>query len=692
LGLGVVFVPGHPAKAVTTIVQLGADIDGEAILDYSGRSVAMSADGTRIAIGAPLNRDGGNTAGHVRVYSWNGSAWTQTGADIDGEAADDNSGYAVAMSANGTRIAIGAQYNDGNGSNSGHVRIYSWNGSAWTQTGADIDGEAAGDESGASVAMSSDGSRVAIAAPLNDGNGNNSGHVRIYSWNGSAWTQTGADINGEAADDQSGSSSLPGAAAVAMSSDGTRIAIGARLHDNNGSNSGHVRIFTWNGSAWTQTGADIDGEAAGDESGSSVAMSSDGTRIAIGAQFNDGTASNAGHVRTYTWNSGSWTQTGADIDGEAADDQSGSSVAMSSDGTRIAVGAFGNDGTATNAGQVRIYTWNSGSWTQTGADIDGEATYDYSGYSVAMRANGSRVAIGAWGNRTYTGQVRVYDVLTNPAAPTISSVTAASGSATVSFSAGNDGGSVITNYKYSIDGTNFVALNPAATTSPITISGLTNGTTYSFTIKAVNGLGDSTASNSVAGTPTAPTTTIAPTTTTTTTTTTVAQTTTVPAAITKTASIKTGTTSLLSKLVTASNISVPNGTSVAGSVSSNSSSVCRTAGSKISGVAPGKCVVKVRLTPKKGSSTTASISINVVGSPAMKRGAAITLVNSAAAAGLSTGSGLSVEASVASSSEKLCKVSGTKIVGTKVGTCSVTLTVTSSSGATSSATLRIRIQ
>ena len=578
LGLGVVFVPGHPAKAVTTIVQLGADIDGEAILDYSGRSVAMSADGTRIAIGAPLNRDGGNTAGHVRVYSWNGSAWTQTGADIDGEAA--------------------------------------------------------GDESGASVAMSSDGSRVAIAAPLNDGNGNNSGHVRIYSWSGSAWTQTGADINGEAADDQSGSSSLPGAAAVAMSSDGTRIAIGARLHDNNGSNSGHVRIFTWNGSAWTQTGADIDGEAAGDESGSSVAMSSDGTRIAVGA--------------------------------------------------------FGNDGTATNAGQVRIYTWNSGSWTQTGADIDGEATYDYSGYSVAMRANGSRVAIGAWGNRTYTGQVRVYDVLTNPAAPTISSVTAASGSATVSFSAGNDGGSVITNYKYSIDGTNFVALNPAATTSPITISGLTNGTTYSFTIKAVNGLGDSTASNSVAGTPTAPTTTIAPTTTTTTTT--VAQTTTVPAAITKTASIKTGTTSLLSKLVTASNISVPNGTSVAGSVSSNSSSVCRTAGSKISGVAPGKCVVKVRLTPKKGSSTTASISINVVGSPAMKRGAAITLVNSAAAAGLSTGSGLSVEASVASSSEKLCKVSGTKIVGTKVGTCSVTLTVTSSSGATSSATLRIRIQ
>ena len=68
-------------------------------------------------------------------------------------------------------------------------------------------------------------------------------------------------------------------------------------------------------------------------------MSSDGTRVAIGALWNDGTGISAGHVRVYAESGGTWTQVGADIDGEAAGDQSGGSVSMSSDGTRVAIGA-----------------------------------------------------------------------------------------------------------------------------------------------------------------------------------------------------------------------------------------------------------------------------------------------------------------------------------------------------------------
>ena len=74
----------------------------------------------------------------------------------------------------------------------------------WTQLGSDIDGEAAGDQSGFSVSLSADGSRMAVGAPINDGNGINAGHVRVYDWNGSSWVQTGTDIDGEAAGDQSG--------------------------------------------------------------------------------------------------------------------------------------------------------------------------------------------------------------------------------------------------------------------------------------------------------------------------------------------------------------------------------------------------------------------------------------------------------------------------------------------------------
>ncbi|NDE79667.1 MAG: LPXTG cell wall anchor domain-containing protein [Actinobacteria bacterium] len=385
------------------------------------------------------------------------------------------------------------------------------------QVGNDINGEAANDYSGWSVAMSDSGTRIAIGAPYNGGTGSNAGHVRVYDLIGTTWTQVGADIDGEAAYDGSGRS-------VAMSANGTRIAIGAPYNGGSGSYAGHVRVYDLIGNTWTKVGADIDGEAAYDQSGFSVAMSANGTRIAIGATFNDGTATDAGHIRVYDLIGNTWTKVGNDIDGEATNDYSGRSVAMSANGTRIAIGAMGNDGTATDAGHVRVYDLIGTTWTQVGTDIDGEAAGDASGRSVAMSANGTQVAIGATANdgtAPNAGHVRVYTPQANPSPPTISSVTAGNGSLTVAFTAGTDGGSAITNYKYSTDGTTYTALSPASTSSPFTISGLNNGTTYSITIKAVNAVGDSTASNAMTGTPTAPATT-----TTTTTTTSVAPTTT----------------------------------------------------------------------------------------------------------------------------------------------------------------------
>ena len=77
-------------------------------------------------------------------------------------------------------MAIGAHRNNGTDTDAGHVRIYQYSNSAWTQAGPDIDGEAVNDQSGYSVSLSSDGSIVAIGAPYNDGNDTDSGHVRVY--------------------------------------------------------------------------------------------------------------------------------------------------------------------------------------------------------------------------------------------------------------------------------------------------------------------------------------------------------------------------------------------------------------------------------------------------------------------------------------------------------------------------------
>ena len=104
-----------------------------------------------------------------------------------------------------------------------------------------------------------------------------------------------------------------------------------------GSNTGHVRVYQWDGSSWSQMGNDIDGEAGSDQFGTSVSLSSDGTIVAAGAPTNDGTASNAGHVRAYQWDGSSWSQMGNDIDGEAENDQSGYSVSLSSNGRSVAM-------------------------------------------------------------------------------------------------------------------------------------------------------------------------------------------------------------------------------------------------------------------------------------------------------------------------------------------------------------------
>ena len=107
---------------------------------------------------------GGIGRGHVR--KWNDTDWNQLGSDIDGEASGDRSGRSVSLSADGTTLAIGAPYNDRpdtpTNSDHGHVRIFEWNQSAWNQMGKDIDAEAAGDLSGHSVSLSSDGTTVAL--------------------------------------------------------------------------------------------------------------------------------------------------------------------------------------------------------------------------------------------------------------------------------------------------------------------------------------------------------------------------------------------------------------------------------------------------------------------------------------------------------------------------------------------------
>ena len=310
-------------------VLLGQVLTGNDGTDYGWR-VAISSDGQTVAISAPREND---VTGQVQIYRRdpNDGQWIQVGSDIVGEAVDDWSGYGLAISGDGTYVAIGADYNDGNGSNSGHVRIYRLNPTYgyWEQVGSDIDGEAADDNLGGlnSVSLSDDGQTVAVGAYYNDANGlQDSGHVRIYRLNPTYgdWEKVGENLNGEAANDQSGQ-------AVRLSSDGQIVAIGAPYNGVNGTNSGHVRLYEWNGYQWTQLGSDIDGFGADDEFGRSIALSSDGQIVAI-------RANKYIRILQYDYSAGKWDQLGEISNGGSSDGSYGSigTVELSGDGQILA--------------------------------------------------------------------------------------------------------------------------------------------------------------------------------------------------------------------------------------------------------------------------------------------------------------------------------------------------------------------
>lgn len=395
-------------------VQLGNDIDGEALNDNFGQSVAISSSGTRVVIGANLNDANSlNNSGHCRVYDLINGNWVQVGQDIDGTQLMEQSGYSVDISGDGNIIAVGAPRNSGGGpigdEQRGCVKVYQFdtNSSSWIQIGQNINGVNNDDLSGSSVSLSDNGTVVAIGSPFYNGSaGSNTGLVKIYSFNGTTWSQLGQSISGSNTYDQFGFS-------ISLSSNGDKIAIGANLLDGNGQDSGGVKIYSFNSTSWVQMGQTLIGEYSFDEFGKTVSLSSTGNKLAVGAPFNNGNGDDSGHIRVYEYNGTSWIQVGQDIDGDITNYNLGESVALSSDGTIVCAGAP----YYLSGGHAKIFKYQSNNWSQLGTTINTEGDRDLFGTSISITPDGTKLAIGGPYNENnipnnYTGYVKVYDITT----------------------------------------------------------------------------------------------------------------------------------------------------------------------------------------------------------------------------------------------------------------------------------------
>ena len=391
-GAPVTFAPIAPSTLpsvhVAQWVQVGNDIDGEASGDESGRSIALSSNGAVLAIGAHWNNGGGSAAGHVRVYVNTGGGWEQQGSDLDGSAANDWFGYAVALSADGTILAVGASLADGaNGPSSGRVQVYRWIADEWQRTGSAIDGEAS-ENFGSSVALSDDGTILAVGATKSAGE---AGRVRVFAWTGTDWDQRGDNLVGSSQGDRFGGS-------VALSSNGSIVACGSDRGN-------YSRVYRWSGSMWQPYGSILRGFSSFDFFGESLSLSGDGRVVAVGADVGD-------YVVVYRNDGTDWVQIGQTIGGDGA---FGSSVSLSSDGKSVVIGGILNSSNGHFSGYALVYRQSPDGqeWLRIGQELAGEAEGDYFGISTSISDEGTRISIGAVfndGNGHNTGHVRVYDL------------------------------------------------------------------------------------------------------------------------------------------------------------------------------------------------------------------------------------------------------------------------------------------
>jgi hypothetical protein len=421
----------------------------------------LSDDGNTLAVGARLEDSGltgvtpgvvseatsGNAAsdsGAVYVYTRTAGTWSQQAyVKASNAGANDNFGNSVALSGDGNTLAVGAPFENSSttGINSapddstffaGAVYVYFRSAGAWSQQayvkgsnteGFNLSNGDGADLFGTAVALSGDGNTLAVGAPGEDSgltgvtanpvneaaSGNavsNSGAVYVFNRTGATWSQQAyvkASNTGEG--DNFGNS-------VALSGDGNMLAVGAPFEDGDATgvggasnesaaDAGAAYVYTRSGGAWShQAYVKASNTGFGDNFGTSVALSSDGNALAIGAPFEGSAATGiggsqaddcsapnpfscaagSGAVYVYSRNAstGAWTQQAyVKASNSGTDDRfgnviAGNSVALSGDGNTLAVGAELEDGggtgidsstgvvsvpddTANNAGAVYLY-------------------------------------------------------------------------------------------------------------------------------------------------------------------------------------------------------------------------------------------------------------------------------------------------------------------------------------------------
>lgn len=377
---------GAPTAFPECFTQQGADIDGTPFDSVSFQlGAAITDDGNRLVVGfGGRDSNGLFDNGQVRTFRWNGTDYEDLMVDLNGPANFVVFGHTVWMTSNGSSLAVAAPQLYGSSS----AYVFDWNSTHWVQRGGAI-GIYPGicgrnsihlDDTGTIMAIScASSNRVAYSAQWNGTTWNPRGSVLsnaqsiymtpdgqflmtagqdtidpttnsrvvVYQWNGTDWdvrwtltSQSGVSI----------------AAFCSISADAEVITY--RVYYTPSLVNTSLVAARWNGTSYVQQGGILMGNTSNTQFGADHALSDSGNRIAIGANYDSNAGLRAGTTRVYQWSGTEWVQIGMNLDGEAANDFSGSEIAISAEAEYVVTTAPGNDDGGVNAGHVRVYRLN----------------------------------------------------------------------------------------------------------------------------------------------------------------------------------------------------------------------------------------------------------------------------------------------------------------------------------------------
>jgi hypothetical protein len=390
--------------------------------DGFGKYIALSADGQTLAVGAPhetSNATGINgnqadnsfiEAGAVYVFARAGDSWRQQAyVKASNTDAQDGFGISVALSADGSTLVVGAPWEassatgingdqtDNSVDLTGAVYAFVRVNNSWSQEAYIKASSTGAHYFGTDVGLSADGSTLAVGAGENATAADVDGAVYVFTRSGGTWSQQAQVRLSQAAGHGDGLGST-----IALSADGSTLAArgGASIDS-------AVYIYSRAGDTWSEPAqVSASNAAESNQFGSAIALSSDGSVLAVGAPLESSMArgidgdqtqntvdpQRSGAVYVYGRDQGTWSQQAyvkaSDSDGAWF---FGSTVAITSDRSTVMVGAPGARGRG-SAGSVYAYTREGTTWLERALVHPGERTAF--GTAVASSSDGSTVAIG----------------------------------------------------------------------------------------------------------------------------------------------------------------------------------------------------------------------------------------------------------------------------------------------------------